>query len=218
MKKLGIAIVAILTVFLSHACSVDQLEQMIIQSDLSSVKNIISEISVDQETKSQLIELASDIIIKRLKDKELINIERLKDKNLENFKEININSLTDFFSEDELKVFNRKIDLIKNMIGASVTGMLIGIGMFFSPLVTNNKTPIAIGSALAILGYIGTLGFLSLDKFYCEIIIEKACLRVNTLYNNAIEIKHIIHKLRTTTGFPEFRSARLRKLQKSWQQ
>jgi hypothetical protein len=218
MKKFAIAIVAILTVFLSQACSIDQLEHMIIRSDLSSVKNIISEISVDQETKSQLIELASDIIIKRLKDKELINIERLKDKNLENFKEININSLSDFFSEDELEVFNHRINLIKNMIGASATGMLIGIGMFFSPLITDNKTPITIGATLAILGYIGALGFLSLDKSYCETIIEEACQRINTLYNNAIEIKHILHRLRTTTGLPKFRSARLRKLQKSWQQ
>lgn len=199
MKKLGIAIVAILTVFLSHACSVDQLEQMIIRSDLSSIKNIISEISVDQETKSQLIELASDIIIKRLKDKELINFEKIS-------------------NPDELKIFNRKLNFIRKIIKANLAGTFAGLGMLFSPLITNNKTPIAIGLILILLCPIGLCGSLIWQDLKIDKLIAEARLRITTLYDNAIEIKHILHKLRTTTGFPEFRSARLRKLQKSWQQ
>ncbi len=188
MKKLGIAIVAISTVFISHACSVDQLEQMIIQSDLSSVKNIISEISVDQETKSQLIELASDIIIKRLKDKELINFGRIS-------------------NPDELKVFKRKLNFIRKIIKANIAVILIGFLIPCSPLITDYKDSVAIGSLLILFGTLGLYVSVILRNLKIDKLIKEARLRITTLYDNAIEIKHILHRLRTTTGFPEFRSA-----------
>lgn len=183
------------------ASPVYELEQMIIKSDIESVKKLLPTIEpLDLKLKSRLIELANDIILKRLKAIEFIGFNYY------------FTSAEEIYSKEEIEKIKCFYARINKLFSRSFKSM--GVGLILGIIVSileginsdqNSKFSSSIKDLLG-LGSVTCFGAGCVEFIYALIVLTKDFyltgnninLRITKLYNDAILIKQLLYDIEIT--------------------
>jgi hypothetical protein len=172
--------------FLTVAIQASQeLENIIIKTDLEAVKKILPTITLDLETKQHLVDLANDIMLMRIKTEEIYSFKDINDQDKESLKK-DLSKKT----IQEIKQLNDTISSFVNIFFLStITGIISPI---FAEPRFHSEIVSAIGSTSCLLSIIviciATFGIADTTK----ILQSKIRSNLHQLYQDSIEIKHLI--------------------------
>lgn len=194
MQKYLCLFVLFITSFI-RCNSVDELEQMIKDSDLKGVKRIFAILGVDQSTKVRLFEFANDIVTMRLKSMEIWQATGSKLADVpEDFRV----ALKKEESQQELNKSKWQKLAYKCCIGLICVACGQMLALVYASLdnMHISKTTFKYYAVALVLNcYVGLFGVMRLDQTMHDQYAKKARDRFRLLYSNAIEIKQLISRL-----------------------
>lgn len=162
-----------------------ELEDMIVKTDLEAVKKILPTVTLNSETKQHLIDLANDIILMRLKTEEIYSF-----KDISNQDEKNLKMALSKKTIEDIKQLNNTIGFWTGTFYLSLITACIG------PIFTETRFDTEIVSRTCftcfIYSFVGifvaTYGIVHNSK----VLQNKIRSNLHQLYQDSIEIKHLI--------------------------
>lgn len=156
-----------------------ELENVIVKTDIEAIKKILPNVTLNSETKQSLVDLANDIMLMRLKTEEIYSF-----KNISNQDEESLEKALSKKTIKDIKQLNNIISFWANAF------FLSGITAIISLLITKNAEEIGFTSFFLslIVMCIAPRGKAHTTK----ILKSKIRSNLHQLYQDSIEIKHLV--------------------------